>query len=439
MEIFIILLLVLLNGLFSLSEIAVVSARKVRLQQWADEGNHRADAALALAREPSHFLSTIQVGITLVGILSGAYGEAALAGPLAEKMQAMPVLAPYATTLASALVISLVAALYLVLGELVPKRLGLLNPERLALVVAGPMRVLSLAAYPLVRLLSAATELILKALGARASKEPPITEEEIQVLMEQGTEAGVFEEAEEELVRNVFRLDQRGIGGLMTPKPDIVFLDVQATPAENMQRITDAAHAIYPVCDGGLDNILGVAQTKALLAQCAASGRFEPGKALVPPLYVAESLSPMELLDAFRRGELHAALVLDDYGEIQGIVTLYDVLEAVVGGMPLAEGEEPMAVRREDDSWLVDGMMPVGEFQALFEMPELPEEEAESYNTVGGFVMLRMGRIPKVADRFQWGGLRFEVMDMDRTRVDKVLVTPLPPREAPEAGTSDID
>lgn len=438
MEILIILLLILFNGVLSMSEIAVVSSRRVRLQHWAADGDKKAAAALALAQEPGHFLSTIQVGITLVGILSGAYGEATVASGLAAELKQFPALAPYGDAIAFSLVVAAITVLSLVVGELVPKRLALLNPERVASLVAAPMRVLALAVYPLVRLLSAATDGALRLLGARPSEEPPITEEEIRVLMQQGTEAGIFEKAEQDLVRNVFLLDRRGIGGLMTPKPDVVYLDVEDSPQEVVRKINENGHSIYPVCKGDLDNVLGIAQTKALLARCLSGAPLDLTAGLQAALYVPESLSAMELLKMFKRSPLQAALIIDEYGEIQGIVTLDDVLEAVVGELPsAAEGEEPPAVQREDGSWLLDGMLPVDQMAALFDADGLPEEEARGYNTLAGFIMAQMGRVPAVADHFEWQGLRFEVVDMDRARIDKVLVTPLPPSAVPPTPDSE--
>ena len=442
MEILIILLLVLFNGVLAMSEIAVVSARRVRLQQWAAKGDKRAAAALALAQEPGHFLSTIQVGITLVGILSGAYGEATVAAPLARALKQVPALAPYGDAIAFAAVVTAITVLSLVIGELVPKRVALLNAERVASLVAVPMRRLSLIVYPLVKLLSAATDGVLRMLGAQPSKEPPITEEEIRVLMQQGTEAGIFEKAEQDLVRNVFLLDRRGIGGLMTPKPDVVYLDVEDSTREVLRKIDESGHSLYPVCKGDLDNVLGIVQTKALLARCLAGAPLDLTAVLQAPLYVPESLSAMELLKVFKQSPVEAALAIDEYGEIQGIVTLGDVLEAVVGEMPSAgEGEEAPAVQREDGSWLLDGMLPVDQLKTLFRIEGLPEEETRSYNTVAGFIMSQLGRVPAVADHFEWHGLRFEVADMDRARIDKVLVIPAkgqgepagtPPDAAPE-------
>ncbi len=425
MEIAIIAVLIVLNGVFSLAEMAVVSARKARLQRRAEAGSPGAQRALALAREPATFLATIQVGITLITILNGAYGEATLAAPLARTLGGMAWLRPHAATVAFSIVVVVITFLSLVIGELVPKRLALLNPEGMATRMARPMQALSAIMFPAVKTLSAATDLVLRLLGARAAKEPPVTEEEIRVLMEQGTKAGIFEKTEQELVRNVFRLDARTVGAFMTPRPDIVYLDATSSMAENLRRIEESGFSLFPVCKEGLDNVLGFVQAKTLLARSLAGKAPDLVSALLPPVYVPESLSGLDLLETFRRSAINAALVVDEYGEIQGLVTATDLLSAVVGMMP--EDVRELAVRREDGSWLLDGMLPVEQLQETFQIRETPDEEARGYNTLGGLIMTRMGRIPRVADHFEWHGLRFEVVDMDKTRVDKVVVTPAAP------------
>jgi putative hemolysin len=425
MELLIILLLVLLNGVLSMSEMAIVSSRKARLQHWAEAGDAKAQVALELARQPGHFLSTIQVGITLVGIMSGAFGEATLAAPLAQWLQQFGALAQYSQQAAFGIVVAFITVLSLILGELVPKRLALLHPERIAALVAVPMRLLSAAAYPIVRVLSATTDLMLRLLRARPSEQPPITEEEIKVLVEQGTEAGVFKESEEELITNVFELDEPGIGALMTPRPDITFIDVDAGINENLKRINDSKHSLFPVCKGGIDHVLGMVRNKDLLTRCLTAAPLDFAAVLSKPLYVPESISGMDLLKTFKRSPLQGALVIDEYGEIQGLVTLNDVFQALVGDIPsFAPGEEQLATRREDGSWLFDGMLPIDDLKKLLEITELPGEESNAYNTLAGFIMMHLGRVPAVADHFEWNGLRFEVVDMDRARIDKVLVAP---------------
>lgn len=423
MEIVIILFLIVLNGVFAMSEIAVVSSRKPRLQQWADEGNARAEAALALAVEPGRFLSTIQVGITLIGILSGAFGEATLAGPLSANIAEIGALAPYSDAIALAIIVAAITYASLIIGELVPKRIALTHPEAIASFIARPMNFLTAAALPLVRLLGFSTDFVLRVMGIRPSGGPPVTEEEIKVLIEQGTEAGVFERTEQELVRNIFRLDEQRIGAVMQPRLDIYYLDVEDPFEENRRKIIDSTFSRFPVCKGGIDQVLGIVQSKDLLGKCLSGEPIDLVQNLCTPLYVPDSISAMQLLQMFKQTSLHFALVVDEYGDLQGLVTLNDVMEAIVGNIPTTEvATEEEAVQREDGSWLLDGMLSIDKFKTLFDVDEMPEEEAHNYNTVGGFVMMQLGRVPKAADHFDWEDLRFEIMDMDRNRIDKVLV-----------------
>ncbi len=427
MEIAIILLLIFINSLFAMSETAVVSARKARLQTWAEEGDAKAQAALDLANHPTHFLSTTQIGITLVGILAGAFGGATIADQLAVYLGQVLLLAPYARPVSLALVVLLITYFSLVLGELVPKRLALFNPERIASAVAAPMRTLATVAYPIVRLLTLSTELVLRLLGVRQPNEPPVTEEEINVLIGQGARAGVFEDAEPELVRGVFRLGDREVGAIMTPRLDIVWLDLDEPPAENQRRIAESVHSRFPACRGSLDNVAGRVRTKELLVASLNCAPFDLEKVLLPPVYVPERASALQLLEQFKGSGIHIALVVDEYGGIQGLVTLNDVMEAIVGELP-SHGDlsDRDVVRRADGSWLLDGMLAVDEFKDLLDLRELPNEERGDYQTLGGFIMMRLGRIPSAGDHFDYGGLRLEVVDMDGRRVDKVLVTPQP-------------
>lgn len=426
-EIGLILFLLLLNGLFAMAEIAVVSARKARLQQRADEGDVRALDALRLAQDPDDFLSTVQIGITLIGILAGAFGGATVARYLADVLAAVPVLAPYSSGLALALVVVAITYLSLVIGELVPKRLALNAPERIAIAVARPMRVLSRVVAPLVWLLSTSTDLLLRLLRMRPSEEPDVTEEEIKVMIAQGARAGILSEAETEVVQNVFRLADRSVGSVMTPRIEIVWLDVDASAPEICAKISGSGHSRFPVSQGGLDNVLGIVEAKSLL-ECGWNGRpLDLRAAMRPPQFVHETQSAVGLLSLFQETSLRCALVVDEYGSVQGIVTLHDVLQAALGDITAATQEqEPLAVRREDGSWLLDGKLSVDDFRSLFGLREdLPGEEEGAYETLGGFMMMHLGRIPEVADHFDWVGLRFEVVDMDGRRVDKLLVAPL--------------
>ncbi|MFW9260377.1 hemolysin family protein [Nostoc sp. CALU 546] len=424
-EILIILVLIIANGLFSMSEMAIVSARKVRLQQLANQGDVKAKAALKLAESPNHFLSTVQVGISLIGILTGAFGGATIASRLAVYVKLVPLLAPYSEPLSFGIVVLIITYLSLIVGELVPKRLALNNPERIASIVAIPMRALSAIASPMVYLLSASTDLILRLLGITASTEPQVTEEEIKILIEQGTEAGTFEEAEQDMVERVFRLGDRPVNYLMTPRPDIVWLDLDDSPEENRQKMVDSAYSRYPVCQGGLDNVLGVIPVTDLLARSFRGEPLDLTIGLRQPVFVPESTRGLKVLELFKQTITHMALVVDEYGVIQGLVTLNDIMSEIVGDVPSTDGQDqPQAVQREDGSWLLDGMLPVEEFLELFGMEEWESDERGSYQTLGGFVITHLGRIPAAADHFEWQGMRIEVMDMDGNRVDKVLVVP---------------
>ena len=427
-EILILLVLIIANGIFSMSEMAIISSRKVRLQQMANQGDAKAKAALELAEAPNRFLSTVQVGITLIGILTGALGGATIADKLALYVELIPGLAPYSQAIAFGMVVLTITYLSLIVGELVPKRLALNNPERIAASVAIPMRVLAAGAYPVVHLLSASTDLVLRILGIGPSTEPQVTEEEIKVLIEQGTEAGTFEEAEQDMVQRVFRLGDRPVNALMTPRPDIVWLDLEDSAEENRHKMMDSCHSRFPVCQGGLDNVLGVMHVTDLLARTLSGQPLDLTISLRQPVFVPESTRGLKILELFKQTGIHVALVVDEYGVIQGLVTLNDVLVEIVGDVPSAgELEEPQAVQREDGSWLLDGMLPVDEFVELFDIDELRGDHQGSYQTLGGFVMTHLGRIPAAADHFEWEGMRFEVMDMDGNRVDKVLVMPMIP------------
>ncbi len=435
LEALIILTLILLNGVFAMSEIAVVSARKARLQQAAEEGDRRAHTALDLAEHPSDFLATVQVGITLAGILAGAFGGATLAQGIAALLARWPALAPYSTAIGVSVVVIAITYLSLVLGELAPKRLALTNPERVAAHVAGPMAGLARFTLPLVRFLSRSTDLVLRLLGVRPSVEPTITPEELRILVEQGRQSGVFEEAEQDMIEGVLRLDDRRVGGLMTPRTQIVWIDV-ADPADVIrEKVAASRHSRYPVCQGSLEEILGIVRTKDLLVQTLACQPLDLRSVLQPPLFVPESASALRVLELLQAHRRHVALVTDEFGSIQGLITHNDILEAVVGALPAAgRGAEPAAVRRSDGSWLVDGLMDIATFKALFDIEneELPDETLGIYQTLGGFAMHQIDAIPTVGQTFAWHGFRFEIVDMDGHRVDKVLVHP-PSPDHPDA------
>ncbi|MBE9038669.1 hemolysin family protein [aff. Roholtiella sp. LEGE 12411] len=425
LEILIVLVLIIANGIFSMSEMAVVSARKVRLQQLANQGDAKAQAALKLAESPNQFLSTVQVGITLIGILTGAFGGATIANRLEVYVRLVPFLARYSEPISFGIVVLIITYLSLIVGELVPKRLALNNPERIAAIVAIPMRALATIASPMVYLLSASTDLVLRVLGITPSTEPQVTEEEIKILIEQGTEAGTFEEAEQDMVERVFRLGDRPVSYLMTPRPDIVWLDLEDSAEENRHKMVDSAYSRYPVCQGGLDNVLGIIPVTDLLARSFRGEPLDLTVGLRQPVFVPESTRGLKVLELFKQTITHMAVVVDEYGVIQGLVTLNDIMSEIVGDVPSTDGQDqPQAVQREDGSWLLDGMLPVEEFLELFGMEEWESEEKGSYQTLGGFVITHLGRIPIATDHFEWQGMRVEVMDMDGNRVDKVLVLP---------------
>jgi len=427
MEVLLLGCLFILNGLFAMAEIAIVSARKFRLQQAVKDGVAGAGIALRLANDPGHFLSTIQVGITLIGIMSGAYGEAALSGRLEAFLAGFPEIAPYSRGLALAVVVIGITYFSLIIGELVPKRLALLKPEKIAIVMARPMRLLALAAYPLVKVLSVSSDLVLMLLRARPPDDPLVTEKEIKLMIAQGTQAGVFHKSEEEMVSNVLRLDALRVGSIMTPRMDIYYLDVEDPFEENRRKLIDSPHSIVPLCRDGLDNVLGFIQAKDLLRRVLQGEQIELATAVRPAHFVPKSLSPVQLLEEFKRSKTALGLVVDEYGEIAGLATLKDVMEAIVGDIPSEETEEGAeAVQREDGSWLLDGTLSIEKFKQIFDIEELPDEAAGNFHTVGGFVMLQLGHVPRTADHFHWEGLRFEVVDMDKNRVDKILVAPQP-------------
>ncbi len=424
-EILLVLLLIVINGLFVMSELAIVSARKVRLQNLANQGNARAQVAWELASAPNQFLATVQIGITLLAILSGAFGESVISKRLEPILESIPLLAPSREAISSVAAVLIITYLTLIIGELVPKRLALNHPEPIASAVAIPMRMLATIGSPVVYLLSYSTDLVVRLMGIKPSTEPQVTEEEIRVLIEQGTEAGTFEEAEQDMVERVFRLGDRPVNALMTPRPDIVWLDLEDSAEENREKMLDSGHSRFPVCQSGLDNVLGVIHVTDLLSRSLSGQPLDLTISLRQPVFVPESTRGLKVLELFKQTGIHMALVVDEYGVIQGMVTLNDIMVEIVGDVPSAEDlEDPQAVQREDGSWLLDGMLPVDEFFEIFQIDELPAEHRGSYQTLGGFVITHLGRIPAATDHFEWENMRFEVMDMDGNRVDKVLVIP---------------
>jgi putative hemolysin len=432
MEIIILLLLIVLNGLFAMAEMAVVSSRRARLRHWANEGNPAASRALELATYPDLFLSTTQIGLTLIGILAGAIGERALVAKLSTHLERYPSVAPYSDTLAFFVVVVAITYITLVVGELVPKRLALHHPERYATLFAGPLSMVSKATAPIVHLLNGSTRLVLKVLGAKPPAGPPVTEEEVKIILEQSTQAGVFEEAEHDMMKRLLRLGDRSVGALMRPRRDVVWLDIEDDWITNRRKMASSSYSRFPVAQGTLDNVIGVVQTKDLLTRSLAGARLDLRDVMRAPLFVPEALPALKLLEMYKKSRTHIALVVDEYGGVEGLVTLNDVLEDIVGDVASADMPvERMAVQRADGSWLLDGMIQIDDMKELLKISELPEEDAGNYNTLGGFVMLQMGRVPVTGDRFEAEGFDFEVVDMDEKRVDKVLVSKLPEQEKP--------
>lgn len=422
--ILVILVLILVNGIFVMAEMAVVSSRKPRLQQFANEGSTGAQTALDLASNPDRFLATTQIGITLIAILTGAFSERTLTDRLSKSLEQFPRLDGYNVTLAFAIVVIAITYFSLVIGELLPKRLALHNPERIAAAMSASMNFLSRLCAPLVLLISGSTRLVIGALGLRPSAEPPVTEEEIKVMMEQGTEAGVFEEAEHDIVKSIFKLGDRGVSALMKPRREVVWLDVDDPFSENQKKLASSLYSRFPVAQGSLDNVLGIVQTKDLLTRCLAGSKMDLKENLRPPLFVPEGLPALRLLEMFKKSRTHMALVVDEYGGVEGLVTLNDILEDLVGDVASVDmPEERQVVVRPDGSMLIDGKLQIDDLKELLKISKLPDEESGSYQTLGGLVMLQVGRVPVTGDTFAVEGHRFEVVDMDGKRVDKVLVS----------------
>ena len=425
-----IILLVIANGVFSMSELAVVSSRKARLQHLANAGNARARAALELANNPDRFLSTVQIGITLVGILAGAFGGATIAEQIGVRLSSVPALAPYGEAIGLGIVVLVITYLSLIFGELVPKRLALNNPERIASFVARPMSMLSVLASPFVRFLSSSTGAVFKLLRVRPSTEPPVTEEEIKFLLEQGTLAGVFEETEQDMVESVFRLGDRRVSALMTPHLDIVWLDIDAPDEVIRRKVTESHFSRFPVCRGSINNVIGVIKAKEYLAGKLLNPATPLEDFVRQPLFVPETSPALKVLESFKGSNMHMALIIDEYGSLEGLITTNDILEAIVGDVLLASTQsEPYAVQREDGSWLLDGALPIDEFKEMFLIGRMFGEDKRVFQTLAGFILMYLGHVPSVAESFEWNGLRFEIMDMDGKRIDKVMVSPVPKRD----------
>jgi putative hemolysin len=427
MEVALLVFLILLNGVFAMSEMALTAARKARLQVMVEAGEHGAQTAIELHEKPTKFLSTVQVGITSIPLLNGIIGEAAFSEPLAAWLQrVLPMSERAASISATGLVVVIITFLTIVFGELVPKRVGQLYPETVARLVAAPMNWLSTATRPFVALLSMTTEATLRLLGIRSDTNRSVTEEEIAASLEEGVDAGVIEQQEHQMVRNVFRLDERQIGSMMIPRAEITWLDAEAPLDETLARMAEQQHTRYPVCRGDLSDVVGVLSAQTLLPALSRGEKPEIMSHVSPAVFVPETQTGMELLEHFRSSGAELVFVVDEYGEVQGVITVRDVLEAITGEFSAPADGDAWAVRRADGTWLLDGLIPVPELKDRLDLKDLPEEDRGRYNTLAGMIMLLLGRLPRVTDQVDWEGWRFEVVDMDGKRIDKVLVASVP-------------
>ena len=429
-EFLLLFLLIVLNGVFAMSEIAIVSARRARLMQMAEAGSKGARHALTLASEPTRFLSSVQVGITSIGILNGAIGEGAIAARLRPALEQVPVLAPYADTLSLAVMVGVLTYVSLIIGELVPKRVALIHPETIATVISGPMEIVAAVARPIVILLSVSTDSILRLFRVRQARQSGVTADEIRVMLEQGAEEGVFEPTELVLVTNGLNLDERHIGAVLTRRSDVVYLDIRDPVDAIREKLREQPHSVLPLCDGGLDKVLGFVRSTNVLAQILERGEPDLAALAEPPLFVPETMTLMKLLEQFKRTHLPVALVVDEFGDVEGLVSFTDVISSIVGDLPTEPGEEPAIVQREDGSWLLDGAVDLDSaLRTLGAEAIVSDEERQHFHTLGGLAMVALGRVPRTGDVFERGDYRFEVVDMDGNRVDRILAS----RKTPSA------
>jgi magnesium and cobalt exporter, CNNM family len=427
-DVLLLLLLIVLNGIFAMSEIAVVSARRARLIQLAEDGSKGARHALTLASEPTRFLSSVQVGITSIGILNGAIGEGVIAARLRPALEQIPLLAPYADTLSLAIMVAVLTYVSLIIGELVPKRIALIHPETIASVIARPMEVVAGVTRPIVFLLSVSTDSILRLFRVRQAKQPGVTADEIRVMLEQGAEEGVFEPTEHELVTNVLNLDERHVGAVLTPRSNIVYVDIRDSADTLREKLREQPHSVLPLCDGSLDKVLGFVRSTKVLERFLERGQPDLPSLAEPPLFVPETMTLMKLLEQFKRTHLPIALVVDEFGDVEGLVSFTDVISSIVGDLPMEPGEEPAIVQREDGSWLLDGAVDLDTALRTLEAEAMiSDEDRQHFHTLGGLAMVALGRVPRTGDVFERGDYRFEVVDMDGNRVDRILASRRPP------------
>jgi putative hemolysin len=424
-EILFILLLIFANGIFAMAEIAVIAAKKTKLKKLADTGDPGAKKALELATSPNRFLATVQVGITLIGVMAGAFGGATLAQEIAKLLSRIPILATHSGWLSVAIVVAIITFFSLVIGELVPKRIGLSNPEGIARALARPLDWLSRIATPLVTALSASTDAALRLGGFKHKEQPPVSEDEVRTMVEQGLRAGVFHRIEHELVERAFQLDELTVHDLRTPRSRIVWLKLDDFAESNWRKVVTSGHTQFPVYQGNRDNVIGIVSVKALFANLALAGAADLKNLVTEAPYVPSSMHATKLLELFKQSGKHVALVTDEFGGIEGLVTVTDVMEAIVGEVPSHEKRNKRLIaQREDGSWLAEAYVDIDELKRILQIRHLPGEESEEYQTLGGFILNQLGRIPNEGEYVEAEDLRFEVIDMDRQRIDKVLITP---------------
>jgi putative hemolysin len=418
-EIFIILGLILLNGLFSMAEIALVSARKARLEIQANKGDKRAKEALELSNNPDTFLSTVQIGITLIGLLTGIYSGERLKSGVVDFLNRFESIRDYSDGIATFLILIILTYFTLILGELLPKRLGLSNPEKVAKIMAKPMRIIGVITYPFIWFLSKSTSLLVKLFNIQ-NKDNQVTEEEIKAIISEGTEQGTIEEAEQKIIERVFHLSDRNITSLMTHRSDVVWFDMYDNELAIKEKILSEPHSIYPICEGNIDSIKGIVSIKDLYT----SDDMTLFKNLMrPPLYVPENNTAYQVLEKFKQSKTHAAFIIDEYGSLQGIITLNDILEAIVGDIPEPHTDDYEITLRDDGSYLVDAQIPFYDFLEKFEKTNLLDEEEQEFDTLAGFILDQLERIPNTGDKLQWEGFNLEIIDMDAQRIDKILVS----------------
>ena len=424
MEMIIILLLILINGVFAMAEIAIVSARKHTLRRLAQDGDEQAKKALELAENPNRFLSTTQIGITLVGIFAGAFGGATIANGLAHLLETVPILTPYSNALSLGIVVIVITYFSLVLGELVPKRIALSYPEHIASIVARPMDTLSQIAIPIVTILSKSTDALLKLLQIKERKEAIVSEDEVRMLIREGTKSGVFEQTERNIVERTFKLSDRQVNSLMIPRKQIIWVEINSPTKTIRNKLSQNTHSYYPVCKNTLDQVVGIIRTEDTLKHFLEEGTIDIPKSLHKPLLIPSNTPALKVLELFKKSGVHLALIVDEYGMVEGLLSLTDILEAIVGDIPVAsEMDEKEILQRDNNSWLIDGLISTDEFKDYFHLKKLAGEKLGGYHTLGGFVMSQLGRIPKTGDKAEYDQFSFEIVDMDGNRVDKVLVT----------------